>query len=60
MAEAQFDLCFSSDWESDVSYKDPSCLPEKDDLSSSSESDSDEIQFKEKGFLLKGKGYEFT
>ena len=49
MAEAQFDLCFSSDWESDGSYKDPPYLPEKDDVSSSSDSDSEEIQFKEKG-----------
>ena len=55
MAEAQFDLCFSSDWESDGSYKDPPYLPEKDDVSSSSDSDSEEIQFKEKGVSVKRK-----
>ena len=55
MAEAQFDLCFSSDWESDGSYKDPPYLPEKDDVSSSSDSDSDEIQFQEKGVSVKRK-----
>ena len=55
MAEAQFDLCFSSDQESDGSYKDPPYLPEKDDASSSSDSDSDEIQFQEKGVSVKRK-----
>ena len=55
MVEAQFDLCFSSDWESDGSYKDPPYLPEKDEVSSSSDSDSDEIQFKEKGVSVKRK-----
>ena len=51
MAEAEFDLCFSSDWESDGSNKDPPYLPEKDDVSS--DSDSEEIQFKEKGVSVK-------
>ena len=53
MVEVQFDLCFSSDWESDGSYKDPPYLPEKDEVSSFSDSDSDEIQFKEKGISVK-------
>ena len=55
MAEAQFDLCFSSDQESDGSYKDPPLLPEKNDVSSSSDSGSEEIQFKEKGVSVNRK-----
>ena len=55
MAEAQFDQCFSSAQESDESYKDPPYLPEKDDVSSPSDSDSEEIQFKEKGVSVKRK-----